>query len=262
MSDLSPLIQDAVKGLKIVDNAWIEGHSSLDSSSSRLAEMADQGAPHGSLVVAETQVKGRGRRGRSFSSPIGGLYFSLLLREQASNETVPVSLMTGLAASQAIDEVGRVATSLKWPNDIQLNGKKIGGILTEATRDAHGPRVIVGVGLNINTELRSFPFLLRSSVSSVMLQTQREHDPLQILRACLSWIESHLLTRDKGKGDLIIGQVSDRMPIVGQEVQVRIGRSKVVGRVLALNATGSLILNTDSGRQVINAGEVEQLRPR
>jgi BirA family transcriptional regulator, biotin operon repressor / biotin---[acetyl-CoA-carboxylase] ligase len=241
-------------------DAPIEFHERLASTSTRLAKLSAEGAPTGTLVVAREQSKGRGRLGRSYSSPVGGLWFSVLLRERAEPALAPTSLLAGLAVSQAVDEVARVATELKWPNDVLLSGGKLAGILVEAGEDRHGPRVLVGVGVNVNIALRAFPLVLRARATSLLLQTGREHDIGAVLVATLSWLDAHLSARDRGHSELLISQFGDRVGLIGRSVKARVGRAKVTGVAVGLSATGALLIRTSDGLKAITAGEVEEVR--
>ena len=238
----------------------IEIHDKLPSTSDRMTELAKDGAPEGSIVVARSQGKGRGRLGRSFASPEGGLYFTTLLRRKEVLGEAPTSLLMGLACSQAIDEVARVATYLKWPNDVLLEGLKVAGVLTEYSEVGDGPRLTVGVGINVNVPMKSVPFLLRGTMTSILLQTGHHFDLNDLLAAVLSWFQGHLATRAEGKGPLLIGQISDRMPMIGQEARAKIGRETIKGRIMALTSSGALIMDTKKGRRTVAAGEIEQLR--
>lgn len=253
-------LRERLSGLKDFGAAPHEAHGALPSTQKRLAELAAEGAPHGTVVIAATQSKGRGRRGNKYACPEGGLWFSLLLRGEQDPTDAPTTLLAGLAASQALDEVGRVATELKWPNDVLLNDKKLGGILAEMGRDEIGPRLILGVGLNVNLTVRDLPFLLRASASSLLIETGREHSVADVLYAFLSWLEGHLRARAEKKGPYLIGQVGDRMPMIGREVRMRVGAEKVRGRALGLAADGALMVSTDQGRRKVIGGEVEEVR--
>ena len=249
-----------LEALPLFAGKTLEVHQELSSSSSRLQDLATQGAPEGSIVVARSQSKGRGRLGRSFVSPIGGLYFSVLLRRKEIVGDAPTSLLAGLASSQAIDEVARVASYIKWPNDVLLGNFKVAGVLTEFSEDRDGPRLIVGIGINVNVAMKQIPFLLRSTMTSTLLQTGQQLDLNEMLHAVLCWFQGHLETRAQGKGPLLIGQIGDRMPIIGQQVHAKVGREAVKGRVLALASSGALVLETKNGRRSIAAGEIERIR--
>lgn len=123
----------------------------VDSTNERAKELARQGAPEGTVIVAATQWAGRGRRGRSWSSPHGGLYFSLILRPPISPDLAPqLVLVTVACLYRALHRRG-LPVSIKWPNDLVAGGKKLGGILVEAGSASQSLSfLVVGVGVNIN----------------------------------------------------------------------------------------------------------------
>jgi len=129
---------------------------SVDSSNSAAKQLAAQGCPHGTTVIAGEQTKGRGRYGRSFSSEPGGLYMSVVLRLEATPaETAPVTAAAAVAVCQAIENVTGMEPRIKWVNDILLREKKNGGILCETvtvTENAAIPWVVAGVGINMSQE--------------------------------------------------------------------------------------------------------------
>ena len=163
---------------------------STDSTNTRLKELARQGAPQGTVVAAREQTGGKGRLGRSFVSPPGGLYLSILWRPEFSPEkTARLSCAGALAACAAIEEVWGIAPDIKWPNDLLLKGKKISGILTEASWQGEGRSfVIVGTGINVNTE--SFPAKLGDIASSLYLETGRRIEPEKLMSAFISRLDS------------------------------------------------------------------------
>lgn len=163
---------------------------STDSTNTRLKELARQGAPQGTVVAAREQTGGKGRLGRSFVSPPGGLYLSILWRPEFSPEKAArLSCAGALAACAAIEEVWGIAPDIKWPNDLLLKGKKISGILTEASWQGRGGNfVIVGTGINVNTE--SFPTELVDSASSLYLETGRRIEPEKLMAAFISRLDS------------------------------------------------------------------------
>ena len=163
---------------------------SVGSTNTRLKELARQGAPHGAVAAALEQTGGRGRLGRSFVSPPGGLYLSILWRPDFSPEKAArLSCAGALAACAAIEEVWGLSPDIKWPNDLLVNGKKISGILTEAAWQGDGRGfVIVGTGINANTE--SFPPPLQSIASSLYLETGRRTEPEKLMAAFISRLDS------------------------------------------------------------------------
>ncbi|NIA04985.1 MAG: biotin--[acetyl-CoA-carboxylase] ligase [Proteobacteria bacterium] len=156
-----------------------------DSTNFLALELGRQGAAHGTVVVAGRQTGGRGRAGRCFVSPPGGLYMSVILRpDLALAHLRLVTLAAGVACSMVLEKHG-IAPLLKWPNDLYCGRKKLGGILTEtapySAAPAGVPFVVVGIGLNVNSLPADFPPPLPDLVTSLSEITHRRHD-LDMLR--------------------------------------------------------------------------------
>ncbi len=240
-----------------------ELHADLPSTNDRARALAAGGAPEGTLVVALTQSGGRGRLGRAWSSPAGGLYLSLVLRpDESMLRRASIALVAGLAASEALDTVGRAATALKWPNDVLLDGKKIGGVLAEVTRERNEAVVILGVGLNVDTPPESFPPEVRSIATSLRASKGKSFSLEETLRHFLSHLEGHYTSIRKGSGALLLSRAADRMTMLGQRVRVKLAERTIEGVASGLNATGALVVELDRNqREIIYAGDVEELRP-
>lgn len=133
--------------------------------------MATKGACHGTVIHADYQTGGRGRADRQFISPAGGLYFSLILKPDLDVRDLPlITLAAGVGLCNGIKNVIDVNVQLKWPNDLYLDDRKLGGILTESGpfRRGSGPDfLVIGVGINVKTDLKQFPSSLRCKVISL-----------------------------------------------------------------------------------------------
>ncbi len=150
----------------------IEVYRSITSTNSVLKGMAEQGAPEGKILVAEEQTAGKGRMNRAFYSPAGtGIYLSILLRPKFSpEESLYITTAAAVAVAQAIESVSDRAAQIKWVNDVYLDGKKVCGILTEASFDMETKRLayaVVGIGVNILEPQDGFPEELRPIITSV-----------------------------------------------------------------------------------------------
>ncbi|MEW6776847.1 MAG: biotin--[acetyl-CoA-carboxylase] ligase, partial [Bdellovibrionota bacterium] len=164
----------------------IHSFDHTDSTSSQAARLADEGAPHGTLVIAEQQTKGRGRLGRSWASPPGtGLYFSLVLRPKIELHRAPqLTLLAATAVASAIERTANLSPQIKWPNDLLLDGKKFCGILTELSGDPDRVRhVILGIGVNVGT--KKFPKEIAPLATSLRLALGKEPPPRALLLAAL-----------------------------------------------------------------------------
>ncbi|MBQ0005774.1 MAG: biotin--[acetyl-CoA-carboxylase] ligase, partial [Clostridiales bacterium] len=150
-------------------------YDSTDSTNIRIRRLAEEGAPTGTLAVADMQTAGRGRRGRTWLSPAGmNVYMSLLLKPDITPQTAPmITLLMALAVARGITEVTGLDAQIKWPNDIVVNGRKVCGILTEMDMEADYIRdVIVGVGININEALESdFAPDIRETATSLRIES-------------------------------------------------------------------------------------------
>jgi len=240
-----------------------ELHDELGSTNDRARELAQAGAAEGTLVLAARQHFGRGRLGRAWSSPEGGLYLSIVLRPTDEIlRRAPISLLSALAASEALDAAGRVATRIKWPNDVLLDGKKIGGVLADLFKERDAATLILGVGLNVDTDAASFAPDVAQIATSLRAHKGAAVSLEETLRLFLGIFEGHYQSVRRGGGALILARASDRMATLGQRVRVRLAERTLEGKAAGLSATGALVLELDGGqREVVYAGDVEEVRP-
>lgn len=202
-------------------------------------------APDGTVILSDEQTDARGRHGTSWYSPPGGLWMSVLLHP--SKDTL-VSIAAGVAVCTSLHTFG-ITPGLKWPNDIMLNRKKIGGILTEIIDD----NVIVGIGVNLN--IRKFPQELRGIASSVFLETKKHLDKKMFfdllckeLDDCYGML-NHNQIRD------ILSKWRDYTILLGQHVTIQSGEGTIDGKVLDIGLNGALIvLRPDGSIEHVAAG--------
>lgn len=164
----------------------IHSFDTVPSTNSLAKKLAENGALHGTAVIAANQTEGRGRLGKNWHSVAGkGLYCSIIVRPRLAIQDFPkITLAAGLGVALAVDRIASGFSQLKWPNDIFLDGKKCGGILTEssALNELEGQRfAVIGIGLNLNSSLDDFPEDLRGKATSIFLQTGTWTDASQVL---------------------------------------------------------------------------------
>ena len=149
----------------------IHHFATVDSTNTLAVQMAAQGACHGTVIHADQQSGGRGRGGREFLSPVGGLYFSLILRPRLDIQDLPlITLAAGVGLCAGIKQATGFAVQLKWPNDLYSNDRKLGGVLTESGAIISGAApefLVIGAGVNVNTDPDQFPSSLRTKVISL-----------------------------------------------------------------------------------------------
>ena len=253
------LPEEVLQGLKTRSFLGPVHHfETLDSTNDLAKELAAQGAPEGTVVVAEAQTGGRGRLGREWNSPPGvGLYVSLVLRPMLPPMELPqITLTTAVAVVRAVRRVAGVAPGIKWPNDLLFNGKKLGGILTEMETESDRIRyVVVGLGLNVNNP--GFPPELAATATSLTLTAGGTFSRVNLLKAWLEEFEE-LYGRFLNQGfSEILEEWKCSTVTLGRAVTVRQGSREISGQALDIAPDGALLLRTASGETVrVTSGEI------
>lgn len=203
-------------------------------------------APEGTVVVAETQTSGRGSRGRSWYSPEGGLWMSVLLKH---HQNCLVSLLAGVAISETLASYG-IEPKIKWPNDVLLNGRKIAGILPEVVDD----NVILGMGINLN--VRNFPDDLKKKASSVFMETKKHLDTQTFYHNLCRTLDKYYGLVKKAEVDALLSKWRKYTLMRGRDVRFELPDRVVVGKVLDIDSCGALIImRADYSIEHILAGD-------
>lgn len=179
----------------------VQYFDTVESTNALALEMGQRGALTGTIWVAETQTKGRGRLGKGWASPAGtGLYCTVLLRPRISLQQLSrVTLAAGLAAALAIDEVSGLVSSIKWPNDVLVQGKKVAGILAEChMQEGEEPMIALGVGINLQTRPDQFPLELRARATSLLIESGKNIPKGRMLIRLIGWLEALILRLEQG----------------------------------------------------------------
>jgi BirA family biotin operon repressor/biotin-[acetyl-CoA-carboxylase] ligase len=235
-----------------------------DSTNVQAMRLAREGAAEGTLVVAERQTHGRGRLGRSWSSPaFVSLYGSWILRPTLPPADAPqLSLAAALAVARTLEALAPGRITIKWPNDCLLDGRKVAGILTEMDAEIDRVRaVVLGIGVNLNAGTRAFAPELRPIATSVRLATGRKVDRVAFTAALCDALEAvydRLLQEGFGA---LIAEWNRYSCLSGREVTVDCAGHRTTGRVDGLDASGRLVLiGADGRRTPIVAGDVSVVR--
>lgn len=239
-------------------------HFFKTGSTNRVAmDLGYSGAPEGTVVLAEEQTAGRGRSGRTWHSERGsGLYLTLLLRPRLSPAQAPLlTMLAGLSAHAAIKSHTAMVPELKWPNDLLLNGKKIGGILTEMHAEPTQVRfVIVGIGINVNQD--KFPSDISLLAASLRTESGRTHSRIELLVQLLTQFESDY-NRFLREGAPFVVQrfLSVSSFAHARRVRVDSGNESYSGTTAGLTPEGLLLVQKDRGPLVtVIAGDVTEVR--
>jgi len=232
---------------------------SVTSTNDLAARMAEEGAPEGTVVIADEQVHGRGRRGRQWVSPPGsGLYVSVVLRPHTpSSKFWQLAFVASLAVEEAIRRSARLNPMIKWPNDILVNGHKVSGILVEARkpRISFEPVAVIGIGINVNTP--EFPPELAETATSMAIETGRPVSVHTVERELLNALHTRYEQYQKEGFRSILDAWRARDCTVGRDVVVQTPEGTVVGTAVEVNTYGDLVVRVRGGElKEITAGEV------
>lgn len=231
----------------------------VDSTNLELIRLAKEGAPHGTLVIADSQMAGKGRMGRKWISPPGsGIWMSLLLRPEISPQSASMlTLVAALAVVEGIRGETGLNPQIKWPNDVVLGGRKLCGILTEMSTEAGAIRYVVpGIGVNVN--MTEFPPEVSETATSLRLELGREieREPLiaRMMEAFEGYYEKFLKTQDLAG---LTEEYNRRSVNLGRQVKVLDPAGNFQGEAMGIDSQGSLLVKMADGQvcQVIS-GEV------
>jgi BirA family biotin operon repressor/biotin-[acetyl-CoA-carboxylase] ligase len=238
----------------------------IDSTNNRALELAADGYPEGTVVVAETQTAGRGRRGRTwYSPPRHGLYLSVILRPQLPVREIPrVSLVIGVAVAETLEAAFQLPARIKWPNDILINNRKIAGVLSEVVTGSRGIDCIVtGIGLNINNPLQDFPGELRTAPTSVLAEKETPVSRVRVLQELLMHLETRYYQLLEGNFNGILDKGKSLSTVIGKEVEYDSQNGLAIGQAVDIDDNGFLLVKDKSGKiHTVTSGEVYLSSPR
>lgn len=225
----------------------VEFFEETDSTNTEARRQAERGAPDGTLVVAERQTAGKGRRGRSWTSPAGtGIWMSLILKPKLEPACAPMlTLLAGLAVSAGIEDYCGLKPQIKWPNDLTLDGKKICGILTEMSADMEMIQyVVTGIGINVNIE--EFPEEIASKATSLYLETgqklKRSGMISCIMKRMEEYYEKFLEVSDLS---CVQREYEERLVNLGRQVLVLAPKGQYQGICRGINKDGELLVERE-----------------
>ena len=245
------LLPDEIKaGLKTRIMGREVAYQKETTSTQEIAKaLASQGVAEGTITVAETQSGGRGRVGRQWSSPQGGIYFSIVLRpDMKPSEALRLPLVAGVAVAQAVKRNTKIAPKLKWPNDIMIQDRKVGGILTEMGAEMDSLNwVIVGIGLNVNTSHKSFPEDVEGIATSLMEAGGKSIPRVKLLQDILVEFESLYGELAKSGFEPIRARWKALSNTIGANVVVSMPTEQITGLAIDIDSDGALILKKENG---------------
>ncbi len=235
----------------------IQYYPELDSTNTKAWELISENAENGTVVITENQTKGRGRQANKWISTQGkSLTFSIIIYPNALPSQINIySLIAGLAITDCLNTYD-IQAQLKWPNDILISGKKVGGILCESKISGGVIKsMVIGIGLNVNENIKEFPEDLRNNVTSLMIESGKRSQ----LEELLANIINHLEHRIQDKDDTQIIDWEERCAHLNQKVTFHSGNEIVIGVFKGLSSTGQAIISKDGKEVIFDSGEILEI---
>ena len=237
----------------------IKIYKTLESTNKTAKEMAVAGAEHGTVIIADSQTKGRGRYSRSYFSPSGGLYMSIILRPEVLNFENPTSVtaFAAVAVCEAIESISEKTPKIKWVNDILIDGKKVCGILTEAVTDFESGSldwIVLGIGINVYIKTEDFPDDLQTSATSIFPNEKMFGVRNKLSAEIINRILGYDITPMESE---IFRKYKKRLAILGDQVTVIQNKNEYKATVIDIDAAGHLVVKNENGEIItVSSGEI------
>ena len=230
----------------------------IDSTNTKAMKLAEEGAPHGTIVVTDHQMNGRGRRGRTWESPAGeAIAMTFLLRPKIDpNNASMLTLIAAMAVARGIEDETGLKAGIKWPNDVIINRKKVSGILTEMSAQAdYVNHIVVGIGINVHID--EFPEELKNIATSIFLELGIKINRAALIERICEYFEAYFevfLQTEDFSG--ISKQYDAYMVNRNQPVKVLDPKDTYEGTARGITTRGELLVDTWESRKLVSSGEV------
>lgn len=238
---------------------------SIDSTQNQALKMAQDVSNDGTIIVAAKQTGGKGRDGRKWMSPKGGIWFSIILHPKFDiSITTLFPIASSLALSLAIEKVFSIKPELKWPNDLTIKGKKVAGILVDVSLESNRiENLVLGVGINFDVNVKQIEKALKGTanfygVSSLSDQKQNIK-PIQLVQTFLLELEKIYKALNEKQTKKIISEWTSRSSTIGKNVELNTVDSKIKGKAMKIDDDGALIVSRDNKIHKVIAGDIIHL---
>jgi BirA family biotin operon repressor/biotin-[acetyl-CoA-carboxylase] ligase len=252
-------LKERLKTQLIGKNLFV--YKDIPSTNDIAKELVVMGVETGTVVISEKQSHGRGRLGRRWLSPEGGLWFSIILKPRIKpNEVFKLTFLTAVVVVRTLRKKCNLNAQIKWPNDVLINGKKICGILSELFTNPSdlSSYVIVGIGINANIDLNTFPKHLQFAVTSICSELNKEIDREAFLSALLLEFENYYRLLTDGEFAFILEEWKKVNCILDAYVEVANLDRTIKGQAVGIAKDGALLIKLENGSvQRVVAGDVK-----
>jgi BirA family biotin operon repressor/biotin-[acetyl-CoA-carboxylase] ligase len=235
---------------------------SIESTQNQALKMANDPANNGAVIVASKQTGGRGRSGRKWISPKGGIWISIILKPKFDiSITTLFPIASALALAIAIEKTFSVTPELKWPNDLTINGKKIAGMLVDVSLESNKiESLVLGVGVNFNVKVKEIEKTLRETPNFYGVASLSDHKtdvkPIQLVQAFLIELEKTYNSLNAKQTKKIISEWSKRSSTIGKNVEINTIDEKIKGKAVKIDEDGALVISDNGKTSRIIAGDV------
>ena len=235
---------------------------SIDSTQNFAIEIASNSRENGTVVISQKQTRGRGRLGRKWLSPAGGIWLSIVFHPKFD---ISISTLFPIAASvalsNAIEKVIRKKSEVKWPNDVTIKGKKVAGMLIDVSIESNKiENLVLGVGINFKVNASRLEKLLKNTDNfygvTSLVENGKYQNPILLVKSFLYELEKIFELLEKGKSKTIINDWTKKSSTIGKSVSVSTSDGKIKGKAIKLDNDGALIVKTNNQFQRVLAGDV------
>lgn len=234
---------------------------SIDSTQNQAMNMALD-VEDGTIIIAEKQTSGKGRQGRRWISPSGGIWFSIILHPKFDISVITLfPLASALALSNAIEKSMGIKSELKWPNDITIKGKKVAGMLVDASLESNKiENLILGVGINFNVDVKQIEKTLKDTPNFYGVSSLREQNkttkPISLLQSFLIELEQVYNLLNVGETKKIIKDWTKKSSTINQNVELNTDNGKIKGRAIKIDSDGALVISENNKSIRITSGDI------
>ena len=238
---------------------------SIDSTQNQALKMAEESEAEGTIIIAEKQTNGKGRSGREWVSPKGGIWFSIILYPKFNISNITLfPIASSLALCYAIEKTCNVSAELKWPNDLTIKGKKLAGMLVDASLESNKiENLVLGVGINFNVNIKEIEKVLKKTPNyygvSSLNEQKNKITSKKLIQSFLVELEKMYEDLNNNKIKKIIGEWTKRSSTIGEKVEINTGNKKIKGIATKIDYDGGLIITNNGKSNKVIAGDVVHL---
>jgi BirA family biotin operon repressor/biotin-[acetyl-CoA-carboxylase] ligase len=235
---------------------------SIDSTQNQAMRMASNPANNGALVIAEKQTNGKGRLGRKWISPKGGIWFSIILHPQFDISVITLfPIASALALSNAIEKTLGIKSELKWPNDITVKGKKVAGMLVDASLESNKiENMVLGVGINFNVNVKQIEKMLKDTPNFYGVASLGEQNktikPVLLVQTFLNELEKICILLNSKDTKKIIKDWTVKSSTIGQDVELNTKEGKIKGKAIKIDHDGALVISENKKNVRVIEGDI------